>query len=930
MQAPPTATIVPEALRPRVEGDFANERVKHEIMAKLFAEPAPAARIGRFTVIRELGRGGTGVVYAAYDEQLERKIAVKLLHNEGDGDGTDARLLREAQAMARLSHPHIVSVHEVGTHAGQIYIAMEFVHGVTLATWLKEQVRGWREVVEVFRQAGSGLAAAHDVGLVHRDFKPQNAMVGTDGRVRVLDFGLARADGSPDLFTDLERTADSQHRLHALDTSLTITGSLVGTPAFMAPEQFRGEKADPRADQFALCVALYEALYRSRPFAGDSVQELMRSVLKGEVRDPGGKLPRGLRNAVLRGLQLRPEARHPSMHALLAAIDRVVEPRRRGWLAGAVLGAGLVAGVGGMVWRNNELREVCTDRGAAEIAAVWSPERADAIAAALHASDARADETWPLAAARLGSYAQSWQRAVVDACTAGEIRREQSQERYDLRRACLDDRLRALQSTLALFERPEPILAIRAPDIVAGLAPVDSCADPQELARQATASPDPEHARMITDLRAELARAEALRRATLLAESLAALDAIAGRIPADHAPLLAELALIRGRVHATAGRHAEAHEALRTAYFTGLRADHEPLAITAATELVHLSSEGLNDFVAAERWVRHAHALLAHGHAPALHADLAAAEGRLALHMGRYADARDQFVRAIDLYAEAGLSDTPAAAVVLRTLADALLSAGKLDDAEEQLTRALVVLRRDYSPGHSEFAAASQTEGRLALARDDVAGALERFERARHDLDGLVVVDNPVYLQLTCSAAAAYIRNNELGRATTVIRDSLEAVERSCKAATTVRRLSPELFTLRHMLASLLARQGQVTEAEAVARDVLAEAERTWGSEEPHLATVLDTLAEVLLASGRPAEAQPLAERAHELATAGGDRVHAKLRYNSAFMLARVLVTTGARSRADTLARDAHALALSVGDKQKVAEIDRWLAETGA
>src|SRR5690606_31299272 len=151
-------TIAPEALRPQVEGDFANERVKQAIMASLFDEPLAPARIGRFTVLRELGRGGTGVVYAAYDEELERKVAVKLLHPEATAASeADARtrLLREAQAMARLSHPNIVSVHEVGTHHAQIYIAMEFVHGVTLSTWLKRQVAtgAWREVVEVFRQA---------------------------------------------------------------------------------------------------------------------------------------------------------------------------------------------------------------------------------------------------------------------------------------------------------------------------------------------------------------------------------------------------------------------------------------------------------------------------------------------------------------------------------------------------------------------------------------------------------------------------------------------------------------------------------------------------------------------------------------------------------------------------------------------------------
>src|SRR5690606_29076941 len=159
---------------------------------------------------------------------------------------------------ARLSHPNIVSVHEVGTHHAQIYIAMEFVHGVTLSTWLKRQVAtgAWREVVEVFRQAAAGLAAAHEAGLVHRDFKPQNAMVGDDGRVRVLDLGRARADGDPQLFADLGRTRDSDASLRALDTSLTITGTLVGTPAYMAPEQFRGDRADARSDQFALCVAL--------------------------------------------------------------------------------------------------------------------------------------------------------------------------------------------------------------------------------------------------------------------------------------------------------------------------------------------------------------------------------------------------------------------------------------------------------------------------------------------------------------------------------------------------------------------------------------------------------------------------------------------------------------------------------------------------
>src|SRR5690606_8835865 len=237
-----------------------------------------------------------------------RKVAVKLLHpgaTEASEADNRARLLREAQAMARLSHPNIVSVHEVGTHHAQIYIAMEFVHGATLSTWLKKQAAtgAWREVVEVFRQAAAGLAAAHEAGLVHRDFKPQNAMIGDDGRVRVLDFGLARADSDPHLFADLEATGDPRYApsrsdarpvgdslagLRALAASLTVTGSLVVTPAYMAPEQFRGERADPRCDQFSLCVALYEALFRARPFPGDTLAELMRAVLAGHLREATG------------------------------------------------------------------------------------------------------------------------------------------------------------------------------------------------------------------------------------------------------------------------------------------------------------------------------------------------------------------------------------------------------------------------------------------------------------------------------------------------------------------------------------------------------------------------------------------------------------------------------------------------------------------
>ncbi|MCH9682750.1 MAG: serine/threonine protein kinase, partial [Deltaproteobacteria bacterium] len=201
-------------------------------------------------MLEQIGRGGMGVIYSAYDEQLDRKIAVKVLLDEYQDEGVRARLLREAQALARLSHPNVITIHEVGEHEGELFLAMEFVHGHSLAEW-SETKPGWREVLEVFVQAGRGLAAAHRANLVHRDFKPHNVMRASDGSVKVLDFGLAHAH-------DIELTsADGATGASPLSSMLTVSGAVIGTPRYMAPEQHAGEVADGRADQYSYCVALW-------------------------------------------------------------------------------------------------------------------------------------------------------------------------------------------------------------------------------------------------------------------------------------------------------------------------------------------------------------------------------------------------------------------------------------------------------------------------------------------------------------------------------------------------------------------------------------------------------------------------------------------------------------------------------------------------
>jgi serine/threonine protein kinase len=279
-------------------------------------EPAIPARIGRYAVLWPLGQGGMGVVYAAFDDRLERMVAIKVLQQRRGGPIAHVRMLREAQALARLSHPNVVAVHDIDEADGQVYIAMEFVKGVTLRSWLKEQARSRAEVLDVFAQAGRGLAAAHAAGLVHRDFKPDNVMVGGDGRVRVMDFGLARASyGRADDGDTFESPAPGG----LLDAPMTGAGSIVGTPGYMAPEQHRGAQADARSDIYGFCVALYEALYGARPMPADSGEET-----SGEHPQPPAptSVPRWLREVVLRGLHGAPERRWQSIAELLAALAR--------------------------------------------------------------------------------------------------------------------------------------------------------------------------------------------------------------------------------------------------------------------------------------------------------------------------------------------------------------------------------------------------------------------------------------------------------------------------------------------------------------------------------------------------------------------------------------------------------------------------------
>jgi hypothetical protein len=304
--------------------------MRARIVEQLFGETVDV-RIGRYRVLGEIGKGGLGVVHEAHDPDLDRRVALKLIRPDAATrvgvEEMHLRLRREAQAMARLNHPNVVSVFDVGRDGESVFIAMELVDGLTLHRWC--ETRTWRERLDVLLQAGRGIAAAHAHGIIHRDFKPGNVLVDHAGVAHVLDFGLARAVG--------EATADTLTTRDdvSLGDELTRTGALMGTPKYMAPEQFEGLPLDPRTDQWAFCVTAHEVLFGARPFEGDSIDALRRAVLVGRVDTATASgVPAAVRRAIARGLAVRPSDRHASMSALLRALEDGARSRRAWWGAG--------------------------------------------------------------------------------------------------------------------------------------------------------------------------------------------------------------------------------------------------------------------------------------------------------------------------------------------------------------------------------------------------------------------------------------------------------------------------------------------------------------------------------------------------------------------------------------------------------------------
>jgi tetratricopeptide (TPR) repeat protein len=756
---------------------------------KQAGELARGETVGRYVILNLVGRGGMGEVYAAYDPQLDRRIALKLLHDTDPAGAAPrigrARLLREAKAIARLSHPNVVVVHDAGAIADavqgeRVFLAMEFIDGQTLSEWLAAEPRSWRAVRELFVAAGEGLAAAHEAGLVHRDFKPQNVMVGRDGSVRVMDFGLASdtSDGAEDddALLDLGDIARAPTR----DTvALTRTGALLGTPLYMAPEQFRAQATDARSDQFSFCVALYEALYGERPFPSGSLGQLVEAVLAGRVGDPPAKarVPAFLRRLLLRGLAVDPAARYPSMRELLGALRSDPGRRRSTAMVGALLATAAVAGVVGVQRLATRGQRICG--GAADkLAGIWELSDEGTRRSAVHRAFVAtgrgfAEQTWSRVAALLDDYDRRWTAVYTDSCEATHVRGDQSAEVLDLRTACLEGPRSALRALTDLFTRADGAVLVEAVNAAQALPALDRCSDVAGL-RAVVAPPDAAARSRVAALSVRLAEVKALRDTGQWRQALDRARRLSEQARAiGYEPLLAEVLSTQAWLDTESGDAAAGSKTFNEVVWLALAAHRDDIAAEAAGELVGLEGYYLARIDEGRRWVEPAEALLRRvgpGHdriAGWLHQNRAVLEQRAGDHVtadrefqvaleykikalpaghpdigrsyysiasndidagdGRAALAAAD--RAVAIYRAAFGSESPLMWVVLDGRGEALALLGRNEEAERDLRVAVERAEGLYGAGHAWTAIPLNALGAVLADRGNLREAIPILER---------------------------------------------------------------------------------------------------------------------------------------------------------------------------------------------------------
>jgi eukaryotic-like serine/threonine-protein kinase len=696
---------------------------------------SPGSKVGQYQILGMVGRGGMGEVYAAYHPDLDRRIALKVVYETGaDTDERRGRLLREARAIARLSHPNVVIVHDAGVVGDLVFIAMEFIEGETLDAWLRSAPRTWRQILDVFVAAGHGLAAAHAAKIIHRDFKPQNVMIAKDGSVRVMDFGLARL-----VHEDLERVPvgkgfdESAHRAPA---TVTKTGALLGTPAYMAPEQFQRHPADELSDQFSFCVALHEALYGARPVLTHLQTDSYASVpMDDESRAPRRTSPPlWFRNIVQRGLSTDPAARWGSMEELSRALTRdpTAGRRIRLLIAGATIG---IAAAAVSLARTHQPATLLCLGGTERMAEVWEtvpagPRREAARQAFVATGLDDAADTWQRVAAQLDRYASLWLRTYRDACEATHVRGEQSVEALDLRMACLNDSrgsLRALVKVLATARDRKTL--DHAVDAVNDLPGLDRCSDLKRLSAAIEPPANTLISRQVESLHRQAATARAFYDTgsdRIAVEQGRALVAQARAL--GYRPILAELLGMLGTFEIGDGLP-EAERTQEEAIWLSLTTHQYEIAAEAAALLSaevgyesHRPQEG-------ERWARLAFALLdgMGGGSDRIRAWVLNSQSAMRLAEGRLAEGMALNDQAMALKSKSLPPNHPDIAQSLLTQGECLHAQGDDAGALRAATRAVDIFVRAYGPNGPSVGQALSNRGEYLMALGRLEEALTDF-----------------------------------------------------------------------------------------------------------------------------------------------------------------------------------------------------------
>ena len=938
---------------PEVPLDDGDDALAMAVMqARLFG--AQPVTVGRFTVQSRLGAGGMGTVYAAHDRLLDRKVALKLLHRARLPGGGDDRLLREAQAMARLSHPNIVAVYEVGTHAGQLFIAMEFVHGQTLDAWLTTRTHPWQAVLRVLLAAGHGLAAAHAAGLVHRDYKPHNTLVGADGSVKVADFGLARANQTSD-----PTPVDASHprMLHA---QLTQLGAVVGTPLYMAPEQHAGRPCDERSDQFSYCVTAWQALYGEHPFPTDSRESLLAAISAGRARPapPRTRVPAWLRRTLLRGLAADPAQRWPSLSALLTELARGRTRARLRIAAAITLVLTLITTAAIVQHRLATARRISACEAAGDaISDIWSDDARQRLHTAFLATDTSYAET---TAARilpwLDERAAAWRQARTATCLAAD-------DLLDRATWCLEARHSELAALVAELEHATATTVQRSIPAVASLAPISDCVDEQLLRRQP--APPTDDRDTIREARAGLSHAHALALAGNPIEALALATRVRER--AAHLawpPLWAAARAEEGDLLEQTGALPAAETASAEAYFAAGHAGAWLTAADSATDLIHLVGYRLARPAEARTWAEHSRLAIAHAGDPGQLREATRLNALANAHWaaGTFADALPLYQRALALRESTLGPAHPDVATCLDNLASVELDAGNYAAAKTRLVRAAELRERTLGKDHPLYAASLMNLANAHVATGDYPQALARFEQSLNIREQALGPDH-VDVAATLGNLAALHRMTgaypqaraEHERALAIQRRALgddhpdlsrnlgglaalhhtegdhAAAQKLYERVVAIeeKALGPDHPTLARDLANLaIVRQAQGALADALALHTRALTifERALGPDHPDVAISLSDLADLHLARHDPGAALPLAERATELLAAlpGTQDGEPTAQFN----LARALVAThGDRTRALTLARTARDALAITGEPQPLAAVNQFLTE---